>query len=133
MKHDLRIKHYARYTDDFVIVSENDAYLKNLLPEMRRFLEEKLALKLHPKKILIRSLYQGIDFLGYIIFPKFRLLRTKTRQRIFNKMPERIHQYNAGRITKQTLDQSLQSYLGVLSHANAYRLGKELKNLLWFG
>jgi len=133
VKHDLRIEYYIRYTDDFAIVSESDAYLKNLLPETRRFLAEKLALEFHPKKICIPSFYQGIDFLGYIIFPKFRLLRTKTRQRIFKKMRERIRQYNAGSITKETLEQSLQSYLGALSHANAYRLGEELKNTVWFG
>jgi hypothetical protein len=27
MKHDLKVKYYARYTDDFVIVSESKEYL----------------------------------------------------------------------------------------------------------
>lgn len=32
MKHTLRIRSYVRYTDDFVVVSEDEAALRNLLP-----------------------------------------------------------------------------------------------------
>jgi len=132
IEHELKVKHYIRYTDDFVIVAENKPYLKNLIAPIRSFLSEKLALELHPKKITIRKFHQGIDFLGYIILPYCRLLRTKTRQRIFKKLKKRIEEYKRGEINKQTLGQSLQSYLGVLSHADTYKIGQELKNQFWF-
>jgi hypothetical protein len=32
VKRALRVQYYARYTDDFVIVGENTAYLENLIP-----------------------------------------------------------------------------------------------------
>jgi retron-type reverse transcriptase len=73
-----------------------------------------------------------IDFLGYIVLPHHRLLRTKTRQRIFRKLKKRINEYKTSVINEQTLKQSLQSYLGVLSHANTYKLSNELKNQFWF-
>jgi len=132
VKHNLKVKNYFRYTDDFVIVARNREYLEQLLPHISEFLETKLALRLHPGKILTRPLYQGIDFLGYVVFPKHRLVRTKTRRRIFKKLKRRIAEYHLGRITKSTLEQSLQSYLGVLSHANSYKLSEELKNEFWF-
>lgn len=132
VKHNLKIKHYIRYTDDFVIVAKDKLYLKNLIKSIHSFLSDKLALELHPKKVTIRKSHQGIDFLGYIILPHHRLLRTKTRQRIFRKLRERIEGYKNGTITRQTLEQSLQSYLGVLSHADAYKLSNELKNQFWF-
>jgi len=132
IRHKLKVKNYIRYTDDFVIVAEDKSYLENLIVPIRTFLSDKLALELHPKKITIRKFHQGIDFLGYIILPYCRLLRTKTRQRIFKKLEKRIKEYKEGKITKQILEQSLQSYLGVLSHANTYKLEQELKNQFWF-
>jgi len=132
IKHKLKIKHYIRYTDDFVIISEDKLYLGNLIKPIHSFLSDKLALELHPKKITIRKFHQGIDFLGYIVLPHHRLLRTKTKQRIFRKLKKRIKEYKKGIINKRTLEQSFQSYLGVLSHANTYKLSNELKNQFWF-
>ncbi len=132
VKHKLKIKHYIRYTDDFVIVADDKPYLENLINIIRSFLLDKLVLELHPKKITIRKFHQGIDFLGYIVLPHYRRLRTKTRQRIFRKLKERVKEYKKDTISKQTLEQSLQSYLGVLSHANTYELSNELKNQFWF-
>lgn len=132
IKHKLRIKHYIRYTDDFVIVAGDKLYLENLIKSIRFFLSDKLVLELHPKKITIRKFYQGIDFLGYIVLSYYRRLRTKTRHRIFRKLRKRIDEYKDNTISRQTLDQSLQSYLGVLSHANAYNFANELKNQFWF-
>ena len=132
IKHQLKIKHYVRYTDDFIITANNELYLKNIIKPICSFLENKLALKLHPDKTTIRKLLQGVDFLGYVLFHHHCLLRTKTKQRIFKKIKKRIEEYKTGTIDEQALKQSLQSYLGVLSHATAYKLTQELKNQFWF-
>ena len=132
MKHELRVKQYARYTDDFVIVADNQRYLEGLLSPIRGFLGRRLHLVLHPNKVFIRPHTQGIDFLGYVLLPHHIVLRTKTMQRIFRKLKERVSEYKAGAITESTLSASLQSYLGVLSHANAHHLKEELKNQFWF-
>lgn len=132
VKHDLKIKHYLRYTDDFAIVSENRKYLESLLPSTSQFLEDKLALQPHPKKIILRPSHQGIDFLGYIILPHYKQLRTKTKQRVFKKIKIRITKYKSGTITRKTLEQSLQSYIGVLSHADTHNLTQEISNKFLF-
>lgn len=131
IKHVLKVKHYVRYTDDFVIASASHTYLENLLSPISEFLDHKLALNIHPKKISIHRLGQGVDFLGYLIFPKHRLIRTKTKHRILTKIQGRIADYNSGLIDKRTLDQSFKSYLGVLSHADAHRFSEDLKNKFW--
>jgi len=133
IKQNLRIKNYIRYTDDFVIISTDRNYLEILVPQIRAFLSDELRLELHPKKVSIRKFSQGVDFLGYITLPYHRVLRTKTKKRIFKKFKRRVFEYRTGIITEQTLNQSLQSYLGALSHANAHTLSDELKNQLWFG
>ena len=132
IKHEMKVKCYVRYTDDFAVVSSDRQYLEQIIPNITHFLNHKLKLKLHPKKIVIRKLRQGVDFLGYIIFPKHRLIRSKTKRRMFTKMRHRIEEYKLGQISRLTLEQSLQSYLGVLSHATAHTLSDKLKNQFWF-
>lgn len=132
VKHVLKVKHYARYTDDFVILSDNTEYLEKLIPHITSFLNERLALNLHPKKTVIRKFNQGIDFLGYTIFPHYKLVRAKTRQRIFRKLRQKVSDYNAEKISKEKLNQTLQSYRGVLSHANTHTLAEQIENQFWY-
>ncbi|MFH1029922.1 MAG: reverse transcriptase domain-containing protein [bacterium] len=132
VKHTLHIRHYARYTDDFVITSKDKKHLKDLVVSIRQFLNIELHLKLHPNKVSIAPYHQGVDFLGYIAFPHYRLLRKKTKLRLYRKLKEKIKEFRNGKISEDSLSQSLQSYLGVLSHANAYNLTEDLKNQYWF-
>jgi len=132
VKQKLKVKHYARYTDDFVIVSKSQKYLDDLLIPISGFLKNNLDLDLHPKKVVIKKYHQGIDFFGYIALPHYRLVRTKTKRRIFKKLKTRIGQYGMGKINEKSLKQSLQSYLGVLSHADTHKLKQELLNQFWF-
>lgn len=123
IKHQLRVKYYIRYADDFVILSMDRAYLEGLIQKIEQFLNNKLKLSLHPNKISIRKYTQGIDILGYIVLPHYILPRTKTKKRVFQKLKSKIRNDN--------FNQSLQSYLGYLSHANSYKLTQELKNRIW--
>ena len=132
IKHELNIKHYARYTDDFVIVGDDLKCLQDTLQHISIFLKEKLGLELHPRKVTIQKYNQGIDFLGYISFPHYRLVRTKTKRRVYRKLKKRIVEHKTGKINRQSLDQCFQSYLGVLSHADTFVFSRDLKNKFWF-
>lgn len=132
VKHVLKVKHYARYTDDFIVVSSDAAYLNTLIPAIQGFLSEHLALNLHPKKTVVRKLGQGIDFLGYTIFLHHRLVRTKTKQRMFRKLELKTQEFRADKIDGEKLGQSLQSYHGVLSHANTHHLQEQMDNQVWY-
>lgn len=116
VKHTLHMKKYVRYTDDFVIVDRDVQLLCALIVPINDFLRQRLGLCLHPHKVTIRKYSQGIDFLGYVLLPHYRRLRTKTKRRIFRSVQRHI------------TEQSLQSYLGVLSHANTYRLRQSIIN-----
>jgi len=131
VKHSLRVKRYARYTDDFVAVSTDKKYLENLLPPMRDFLKEKLKLELHPQKVTIRKYRQGADFLGYVVLPNNIAVRTRTKKRMFRKMAERVAAYQSGTISKAAMEGALSSYLGVLSHADAHELTERFRNQFW--
>lgn len=131
IKHHLRIKYYIRYTDDFVIIHQDKYYLLNIKEKISDFLKTKLKLTLHPHKVHIRKYAQGIDYLGYVTLPKAQVLRTKMKHRIFKKLKLRIRQFKKSEISEESLIQSFNSYLGVLSHANTYELEQELRHKFW--
>ena len=115
IKHQLRIKFYLRYCDDFIILDSDLDKLKSLIKVIEYFLNNKLKLKVHPNKIIIRKLKQGIDFLGYVVLPHYRLLRTKTKRRMF----------------KRANRKNLSSYLGLLQHCNSYKLSRSLASQIY--
>jgi len=124
IKYKLRVKYYLRYADDFLILSSSENDLNYFIKPIDDFLKLNLQLELHPKKLIFRKLNWGVDFLGYITLPHYRLPRTKTRTRIFRKLKEKFNSVN--------FDQSLQSYLGYLSHANSFQLSRVLMNEFGF-
>lgn len=106
MKHQLKEKYYIRYADDFVILSQDYKHLANIVSPIKDYLKESLKLEIHPDKISIQTVVSGIDFLGYVSFADHRILRTKTKKRMF----------------KRISNENLPSYLGVLKHCNSCKL-----------
>ena len=131
IKHSLREPFYLRYCDDFVIISSDKNHLKNIIPQVKNFLERELKLELHPKKVILRKWSSGIDFLGYISFPTHQIMRTSTKKRMLKRLSQRHKSYLEGKTTENTLDQSLQSYLGMLTYTHQKNLATTLKNAYW--
>lgn len=115
MKHCSGAKCYLRYADDFIILDYSRENLENLVDQIEFFVQCQLALKLHPDKIIIRKLSRGIDFLGYVVLPYCRTLRTKTKKR----MIKRLNSNN------------LPSYLGLLEHCNGYKLEQRITKFVY--
>lgn len=115
VKHKLKIRYYIRYADDFLILSENKKYLQELIPKISVFLQNMLKLELHPKKVSIKTLASGVDFLGWIHFPYHRIPRTSTKRRMFKNLK------------KNHSTETLISYLGLLSHGNTFKLSGKIK------
>ena len=130
VKHKLKEKYYLRYCDDFIILTENKNHLENLIVRIDEFLQSELKLNLHPNKIIIRKFHQGIDFLGYVILPRHRVLRTKTKRRMFRKLKEKHMQLQSGIISQEKFEQSRQSYLGILKHCQGYGIRREIGNIV---
>ena len=112
MKQELRVKYYIRYADDFVILSEDKEYLKNLLGCIESFIEQNLHLSLHENKVYIKTYSSGVDFLGWIHFPYHRQIRTSTKRKILR---------NTKYFPKP---QTINSYRGLLSHGDTYNIQK---------
>lgn len=122
IKKQLRIKYYFRYADDFIILHSNPVFLEQIIGLVKNFLKNKLDLELHPEKVQIRKLRQGADFLGYVVLPYYTTLRTKTKKRMFKKIKLNKEKLKQRLITKESFNQSLQSYYGMLKHCNSHKL-----------
>ncbi len=116
IKHKMKIKYYLRYADDFVILDCNKDRLLETVPKIVDFLDEKLKLELHPSKIFLKTVVSGVDFLGWINFSHHRVLRTATKRRMLKRIKQ-----NEGR------PEVWQSYLGMLSHGNGWKLKKRIE------
>lgn len=132
VKHKLRIQYYIRYTDDFVILDKSREVLENLINPINSFLKDKLKISLHPDKVAIRKFRQGIYYLGYVSLPYYKVLRVKTKRRMFRKIQKKVEEFREGKISEESLNQTIQSYFGILSHCNSYKLKKDLENKIWF-
>lgn len=122
VKHRIKAKYYIRYADDFVIVSQDKDWLLGILPKIEKFLHERLRLTLHPEKVSVRTVASGVDFLGWVHFPDHRVLRTTAKRRMLRGIKERGEN-----------EQTVQSYLGLMSHGNTKKLRQivegEVKNM----
>jgi retron-type reverse transcriptase len=75
VKEDLRVRRYLRYVDDFAVFGDDAAWLEGVREGMAGYLGKRLNLVLHPRKTRIFSVSEGVDFLGFRVFPGHRLLR----------------------------------------------------------
>ncbi len=130
IKHQLKAKYYLRYCDDFLLLSPDKNLLVDYVGLIDDFLQNHLKLNLHPDKIIIKKYNQGIDWLGYVVLPHYRLLRTKTRHRIIERIKNKQRDFKSGVVSQEHFCQSVQSYLGVLEHCSGYKIEREMLRLV---
>lgn len=130
VKEELRVKHYLRYMDDTVFLSPSKKELWQWYAEIKCFLEDKLRLQLNLKTSIFPVGPRPVDFLGYRIWPEYRLLRKDSIKRARRRLKRMQHQYHRSEIDFETINASVQSWLGHAKHANAYWLRHEIARQL---
>lgn len=137
IKHDLGIRYYGRYVDDFIIVHEDKMYLKSLIKQISNFLQNELHLTLHPKKIYLQHYSKGVPFLGAIIKPGRIYIGKRTKSNFYQAIQNQNTVVLHSKPTKEEqlmFQSSMNSYLGIMKHYNTYKLRKRMlwKNLSAF-
>ncbi|MFK5894289.1 MAG: reverse transcriptase/maturase family protein [Pseudomonadota bacterium] len=147
VKHQLKVKYYLRYCDDFIICSQNKFQLTQYQQQIETFIRQQLNLELNPKQIL-KPISNGMDFLGYIIRPNYRLVRNRVIGNCYEKLAKAEKQLiqqglntTDSRLTipwdwtlLPKLQQTVNSYFSHFSKANSFRLiHKLLKRFNWLG
>lgn len=84
--HDLGLKYYIRYMDDFIILDSDLEKLKEAKEKIVEKLEMEYKLKVNGKKTWINNMKYGFSFLGYT----YRVINDKTIIRIKRSNIEKI-------------------------------------------
>ncbi len=129
VKHDLGIRYYGRFVDDFFLIHESKELLKSLVPVVRDFLTTQLGLTLHPRKMYLQHYSRGFQFLGVVIKPHRITCGKRIKGNFYNAIAKQNRIACAGKPTKQeqaVFLASMNSYLGILKHYSTYRLRKKM-------
>ncbi len=139
IKHRLKCRYYIRYVDDFVLISQEENQLILWRDAIKSFLRQALSLELKSQGVL-RRVADGLDFLGYIVRPRYIL----ARRRVVNNLKTRLSHYERLLLTYLVINQrpcirfhmapeivtalrqTLSSYLGHFKHADTFHLLKSL-------
>jgi|SRR3989344_1013611 len=121
VKHKLRAKYYLRYVDDFVILHLSRKLLERYKSEINQFLQQRLALTLHPQKSQVIKLQKGINFLGFRIFHYHRLIRKKNMKKFERKFEVMKSLYQQGLLNREKAVEKFEGWLAYASQGNTYK------------
>ncbi|MBU1684613.1 RNA-directed DNA polymerase [Patescibacteria group bacterium] len=133
LKRELKVKHYLRYVDDFVLFDHSKERLEKRLLQIRGYLKENLALNLR-EDVKLKPHSSGLDFLGYIIREDYLL----TRQRVVNNYKAKkavyLNSYEAqrGNMSLAEIKKFLSvqaSFVSHIQHANSFNLMNKVGKL----
>ncbi|WP_024346602.1 reverse transcriptase/maturase family protein [Lacrimispora indolis] len=124
-KHVLHINYYIRYMDDIIILWSDKEELKQIQAEIENFLNEVLQLELN-KKTCIRPAWLPVTFVGAQITPKKIRMRKSTRKRMFKRIKFIRKLFESGEITFEKVNNTMQSYFGLIQHFTAGNLLRKI-------
>lgn len=125
VKHDLKVKEYIRYNDDFVIFGNDKTKLHEYRKSIGCFLLQKLDLTMSKDKVFPVS--QGLDFVGYRHFPDKILLRKSTAKRVKKKIQGIIRRIHTGAVSPESARSSIASTEGWIQWANTHNFSLSLQ------
>jgi len=100
------------------LILGNKKELHKVKQDVGSFLERKLNLQFNPKKASVFPLSKGIDFLGYISFKDYILLRKITVKRFLRKIEIGGNGENKEKV--------INAWFAYAKHGNAHSLKKSL-------
>jgi len=130
IKHNLRIKYYIRYVDDFVILHNSRMQLEQYRNEIDAFLKNHLKIELHPDKTQIYKLNHGIGFLGLRIFYNHKLLRKNNIRKFKKRLKKTCEQYDNKEIDYDVLYDLMEGWSAYSKNADTYNLRNNILNPL---
>ena len=131
IKERLHVRFYARYMDDFVIITDG----KGHAAEYRREIEQELArihLQLHPRKCRVAPVSRGFKWLGFRIRVKQsgKILVTLSKDKIYHerrKLKKMVKLIKAGKLSRDTAEVSLRCWTAHAEHGNNHKVIQKME------
>jgi len=125
VKHDLKLKYYVRYMDDFVVFANDKSILLQAEKDIVSFCNNKLQLSLHLKGG-IKQYTEGLGFLGFKVYRKHLRLKGVCLNRYLRNYNTKLKQLQKGDISDNDLKASVDSWQNHISFGNTLGLQKFL-------
>jgi retron-type reverse transcriptase len=106
---------WYRYMDDIVVLGDDPDHLRQVKNEIERFSADRLGLRF--SKWSVQPVLLGINFLGYRVWPRHKLLRRQSVVTARRRLRHLIERRDDGAINR-----FLGSWLGHAAHADAHHL-----------
>ena len=119
VKEKLKCKYYGRYVDDMVFIHQDKNFLLALIPKIKKYLKNNLGLDIHPKKIYLQPVRNGIPFLGVVIKPH----RIYCGKRLIKNFYGKLKAAGFGRLKNPAF---INSYLGYMKKYQTYNLRRHI-------
>ena len=86
IKHNLKVRYYLRYGDDFIVLCRNRHELEIIRNKTIDFINNELKLEINGKNDIIVKAKWGVKFLGAVIYPSGRSLNSRNRHRLWKRL-----------------------------------------------
>jgi hypothetical protein len=116
-----------------IFFHQDKGFLESIVPKLNEMTME-IGLRLHPKKSVLKSINDGVPFLGHIIKPNRNYISNRTKNNFYKAIQE-INSKMAVIVQftwQQLCDMRaiMNSYLGIVKHANSFNLRKAMLSKL---
>ncbi len=120
VRRELSCKAYLRYVDDFILFSNDKRELMNWRDAIIERLQNYRLIvhrgSAHPKKVS-----EGLPFLGFIVFPYYRRLKSRKGLHFRRKIKSQLRQ-----ASEEKIKASLQGWIAHVSCGNTFSLRRAL-------
>ena len=112
-----------RYVDDFLVIGRDPKRLANLASKFNDRLQNTLEIRLNPTKTEIQPVCRGIDHLGFIHKPTHLRIRNRVKASAKRVIMDVVR---GPRELDENFLAQVNSYLGIMGHADTMRLRRRL-------
>jgi RNA-directed DNA polymerase len=121
VKQTLRCRPYLRYCDDFLLFAADKRSLHHWRNQVIDFLAT-LRLTLHERQAQVFPVRNGVDFLGWRVFPHYRRLRRDNVRHAVRRLQRQQAAFARGELSQEQLSASVRAWLAHAAHGSTYRL-----------
>jgi retron-type reverse transcriptase len=125
IKEKIGCRKYLRYMDDFLVFGDDKLALGEVRARITGYLET-LRLKLHEGKSRVYRCDDGPGFLGFRIFPRFRLLARGNAGRARRRFRKMRDSYSRGLLAPAEVTRSVGSWVAHAVWGNTFRLRRKI-------
>ena len=121
VKRELKVQGYVRYADDFLLFGPTKPGLWALRDKVVEFLAT-IRLLPNPKRFHVFPVRQGIDFLGFRVYPDHRRVLARNVRKARQRLRLLARLYADGRVPLDRVSASVRGWIAHVAHGDTWGL-----------